>query len=80
MKYYWLSFCNSGLPKGSQFLGSCIVKGENLKDAITTAWRLGINPGGEVVSSEIPDSQLENFAPHINELLSRKEIEKRGLT
>ena len=55
---WWLSFCDGSLPKGSQFLGACIVPAANMADACREAWRRGCNPGGEVCgvqfSADVP--------------------------
>ena len=50
----WLSFCDSDLPAGSQFLGCAIVPGLDLITAIQAAHMLGCNPGGEVQGHPIP--------------------------
>ena len=51
---WWLSFCDGSLPKGSQWLGACIVHAETFLDAVRVAHRLGCNPGGQVAGGEIP--------------------------
>lgn len=45
---YYLSFCDPDAPVGTQFLGACIVFEDSMIEAVQTAHRLGINPGGEV--------------------------------
>ena len=45
---WWLSFADPYLPLGSQFLGAVIVPGNNLFEAVQTAHKLKLNPGGEV--------------------------------
>jgi hypothetical protein len=47
MAYHWLSFCDPGRPRGSQFLGCSIVEAPDFLAAVTTAHALGCNPGGE---------------------------------
>lgn len=54
MSLFWMSFCDPDRPKGRQFIGVALVEAPTLPDAITTAWRTGCNPGGEVQSTEIP--------------------------
>lgn len=58
----YLSFCDLDKPKGTQFLGVCIVDADNIIAAVTLAHILGINPGGEVVGVEfhrpIPDKYM----------------------
>jgi hypothetical protein len=57
---FWLSFADKTRPKGTQFLGACVVAGETMAAAVGEAHRLGINPGGEVlgVSIEAPTARL----------------------
>lgn len=59
---FWLSFADGTRPKGQQFLGACMVEvkrfpdhRDSLKAALRKAHVLGINPGGEVQSVELPD-------------------------
>ena len=47
-RIWWLSF-----SEDEGWLGGCIVHGDNIADAIREAWRLEINPGGEVLPFEI---------------------------
>jgi hypothetical protein len=60
--WWWLSFADTDLPAGSQFLGACVVRGDDLPDAIRTAWARGINPGGEVAAAG-PIDQLPPGIP-----------------
>jgi hypothetical protein len=74
---YWLSFCDGDLPKGQQFLGVAIVRGSNLEEAVSEAWRLGINPGGEVLSMEILVKNYSKIPIEcIDKLLSLEEVKK----
>lgn len=57
-RYWWLSFADSNLPKGKQFLGVAVVKARGYISAIQKTHRLGINPGGEV-AFEIAEHQTE---------------------
>lgn len=59
-KFFWMSFCDSDKPKGSQFLGVILVRGVDIQDAMTNSWLMGINPGGEVafMAMDIPYSQV----------------------
>ena len=62
MTLYWLSFADTDKPKGEQWLGGCMIEVEGsgkdgLHKAIVRAHNLGINPGGQIKSVEIP-------APH----------------
>ncbi len=73
---WWLSFCDGSLPKGSQFLGACIVPGCCLVDAIATAHLNGCNPGGEVLGHSIPGELAPRVkAEHIGVLMNREQAE-----
>lgn len=77
MKLFWLSFCDSDKPKGTQFLGCVIIEAPDLVDAITKSHGLGVNPGGEVLSIEIPDEVRDRFGPeHRDKLLSREYVDE----
>jgi hypothetical protein len=54
-RYIWLSFADADLPEGQQFLGAAIIKASNFVEAVKVAHILGINPGGEVMSLEVPE-------------------------
>lgn len=72
-KTIYMSFCDAKKPEGSQFLGACLVYANDLREAIEEAWRLGCNPGGEIMSAEpdfLPDEKW------YNRLLSEKEIDQ----
>lgn len=72
MKQLWyLSFVDEG-----GFKGACVVAGVDLSDALRTAWKLGINPGGAVMAIPVPEDK-ENLLP-LNRLMSRKELECYG--
>lgn len=72
--WWWLSFADGTLPEGSQFLGAAFVQGYTMIDAVQEAWRLGVNPGGEVVSQMFPADNPP--AEHLrNRLLSKAELE-----
>lgn len=83
--FFYMSFCDPYLPKGTRFLGAVIVSASDFIDAVIKTKTLGINPGGEIQSVEFPDNSgvPEEF---IDRLLSREDImrfdrvmaEKRG--
>ena len=59
MKLMWLSFVNDG-----KFAGVIITEAMGIADAVCKCHALGINPGGEVMSFEIPeDAQKERSYP-----------------
>ncbi len=66
---YWLSFCDPDLPEGSRVLGVAIVVARGVVSASERAWELGCNPGGEVLSMELPD-ELPIEPTDIDRLLS----------
>lgn len=47
---WWLSFCDTDRPAGSQFLGVAIVQAPTFAAAITRSHVIGANPGGEIAS------------------------------
>ena len=75
LAWWYLSFCDPGKPKGTQFLGACTVQAHGMADAITRAHRLGCNPGGEVAGwgplPKLPDV----WKGHTERLLSKAEIQ-----
>lgn len=56
--YWWLSFADPELPVGEQFLGVAIVEADNLREAVASAWRDGLNPGGEVGGALISSNRI----------------------
>lgn len=52
--WWWLSFADGDKPRGSQFLGCAVVDGRTMADAMARAWRIGCNPGGEVLATPFP--------------------------
>ena len=52
--FYYLSFADPNKPKGTQFLGACIVKTPNFMLAVQGAWNFKCNPGGECKGAELP--------------------------
>lgn len=73
--WYWLSFADSSLPKGEQFLGASIVGPVHDKRlALPLAHLLGCAAGGEVAMHEIPAWRLA-FVPdeYKRRLLTRTE-------
>ena len=73
-RWWWLSFCDESRPKGRQFLGVAVVEADHLPGAIEQAWRLKINPGGQVASYMLIDRVP--VAKWRNRLLSRPECEQ----
>lgn len=77
--WWWLSFADPRRPKGSQFLGVCIVEGANVWQAAAHAIDLGCNPGGMVRG--VPyESGAECLPPtsYRERLLTREECAELG--
>lgn len=72
--WWWLSFVDPDRPTGSQFLGVVIVQGMSVGGALVEANRLGINPGGLVLSIELRPDHVPP-ADYRNRLLTRAETE-----
>ena len=72
MTWFYMSFCDPDLPKGTQFIGACIVEAPDFIMAIQTAHFRGINPGGEVMSWELQKAPPEEYQYR---LMSREELE-----
>jgi hypothetical protein len=68
-RFWYLSFVDGDPPR---FLGGCLVKGDDIGYAIKEAWRLGINPGGEVLGIPV-DQEFANVLPK-NVLWSREQL------
>lgn len=91
---FWLSFCDTDKPEGTQFLGVAIVevlppftprrsplhaKDNAFACALERSHAIGVNPGGEVGSMEIPAAHEERMRPHLDRLITRAELEELGL-
>src|SRR5438477_12296433 len=50
----WMSFVDPDKPEGQRFLGVVILRARSVTEGITLAHRLKINPGGEVITVELP--------------------------
>lgn len=75
----WLSFSGPTKPNGDRFRGVLIMRAPTMDYALTSAWKKGINPGGEVVGIEIPASVAVRVEPgQIHRLLDRAEADALG--
>ena len=73
-QWWYLSFADD-----SGFLGGCIVNALGPTDAVLQAHKMGINPGGEVLSILIPDgAPLEDGWK--NKLLSKQDMINLGMS
>jgi hypothetical protein len=76
MAWRWMSFCDPARPKGSKFLGALLIEAADSDDALMRSHLLGLNPGGEVVSFEVPQEYVARIEPAMTyRLLSRAECE-----
>lgn len=67
-----MSFVDHERPQGQKYLGSCVVDGEDLENATKNAWRIGCNPGGEILSVEVPEYlRIDKW---MNRLLTEQEV------
>lgn len=80
MTWFYMSFADSSLPTGTQFLGGCYVEADSLPEALTWTHAEGVNPGGEVQVHELPADAVEENVPVADRfrLLTRAEIEGQG--
>lgn len=74
MSFFWMSFGDASLPKGSQFLGGLLIEADDFHAALLKSHRLLLNPGGEIKAFEIevpiPESIEEEYA---DRLLTREQ-------
>lgn len=79
--WWWLSFVDPDRPEGDRFVGACIVQGDDDliggrlagTDPVSSAWRLGINPGGEVQLVRVPDGKVDAVPIEYREVLLTRE-------
>ncbi len=78
MPFYYLSFCDTKLPKGTQFLGATVVEAENEYGVAGAARALGRNPGGEIAMVELPfssrDEAPEQGRKYFDRFIPRDEV------
>ncbi len=75
--WWYLSFCHADRPEGDRFVGGCYVYAQSIDDAVRQAWRLKINPGGEVLTIKVPDTY--KVPQHLrHKLISKAELEAEG--
>lgn len=75
LTWWWLSFADPKKPDGNQFLGVACVEAFDFISACVEAWRLGINPGGEVAGCPLPEPPEEALR---NQLASESELAELG--
>lgn len=72
---WWLSFSDPSAPKGSQFLGVCIIEAPGFIAAVDRAHQLGCNPGGEVLGEELEDGDPVPPSSYLHRLLGPQEMD-----
>ena len=80
--FFWLSFVDRARPVGERFLGSTVVKATDMVGAVGVAWRLGLNPGGDVQGHAIADDGTldpDHLAFMLNRLRSPAELACAGV-
>jgi hypothetical protein len=75
MKTFWMSFCDSDLPVGEQFLGVTIVDAHSAEDAIVKSHCINTNPGGQIQIQDITQFRGDINPDYKNRLLTREECE-----
>ena len=75
MPHFYFSFVING-----KFAGATVVQGDNIASALSRSHELGLNPGGEVLSLEIPPDKLErpDVKMCIGRLASKEELQALG--
>lgn len=79
-QWWWLSFADPDRPKGTQFLGACIIATPSWGDIATaalTARIRNINPGGEVFGIPLVEKPDLKW---VNRLLSKADCDEYGAT
>jgi hypothetical protein len=73
---FYLSFADSDLPKGEQFLGCLIMRASHMTEAVQASHALGLNPGGEVVGHPVKIQPGFGEVPekYIERLLTKEEL------
>ncbi|RPH65017.1 MAG: hypothetical protein EHM89_00310 [Acidobacteria bacterium] len=75
--WWWLSFCDSSQSTGQHLLGVALVRGTCHADAVSRAWQLGCNPGGECMGHPVPIDMGDPPEAMRNKLVADKaEIER----
>ncbi len=70
VSWWWLSFATE-----TEFLGGVFLQAKGMVDAVAKSHRLGLNPGGSVMTVSVPDGKTppEHL---INRLLTKEEAEE----
>jgi len=73
--YYFLSFVN---PETRENAGVCIIDAPSIDIALRSAWKQGINPGGDVSFAKIDDKEMEDNDLELNRLYTKEQMFDRG--
>jgi hypothetical protein len=81
--WWWLSFVDTDMPYtkegdypgGPRWQGACIVPGPTFMDAVSHAWRLGCNPGGQVSGFPCPPGHTPP-EKYQGRLLTREDVDE----
>lgn len=68
----WLSFVKEG-----KFQGVVITRAKNIEQAIEKCWKMGINPGGDVAGSFLPEGYIPDYPR--DQILSEEFLRAKGL-
>lgn len=79
LNWVWLSFTDDELPEGEQFLGVVVCPGtlEHIETTIAFLWKMGLNPGGQVMVIEMPAEHMPP-AKYLWRLLDKAEADEAG--
>ena len=72
-KLWWLSFRD---PQSNTLLGVAIVSASSFEGAIKQAWSVGVNPGGETLSREVPQWAASVLRQYENKLLTKEQAKR----
>jgi len=76
---WWILFTNDDDINNEEFLGACIVRASGHKDAIYTAYTLGLYPGGAANvfgPLQPPPEMVGLIESHMNKLMDEETCRK----
>jgi hypothetical protein len=75
MTLFYFSFADATLPEGEQFLGGLFIEANNVVAAVTGSHVYGLNPGGEILTLEVPDDAAAHLPDEWKlRLLTREQL------
>jgi hypothetical protein len=71
MALWYLSFA-----AGGRCLGITVVAADDAKGAVKASWRLGLNPGGEIMIIRVPPDRetIPEIVSYLNRLVPAEEV------